>query len=307
MSRIGILPTVNPSGPVEPAGPVDHTLSGVLVAPGRARSRTAVTTGRKIALGAVLPVAIIIGWDLVVRSGVFPSALIPGPGRVAQALWSWFPFSGASDMFYSGHLFTDVGATSLRVLIGFAVAAAIGVVLGILIGVSAVTDELFSPLVRILGPVPPTTWIPVAIVVIGLGEMTNDFLTFLGAVFPILASTSAATMSVNRDLLRAGRMLGDSRTRLLVSVVFPAALPGIVSGLRLGIGISWMMAVTSEMLAVHDGLGYTLWNAYNYLDYPGVFAAMIVIGVCGFASDGALRTATKRVLKWQTDTGVREK
>lgn len=307
MSRIDVLheATIDETG--SRPEPADAALTATLVAPARRKPRAAMVHGRRVVLGAAIPVAFVVFWELIVRSGIFPSALIPGPDKVALALWGWLPFSGESSMFYDGHFFTDVGATFSRVLVGFAIAAVIGVVLGILIGVSAVTDELFSPLVRILGPVPPTTWIPVAIVVIGLGEMTNYFLTFLGAVFPILASTAAATMAVNRDLLRAGRMLGNSRLRLLIAVVFPAALPGIVSGLRLGIGISWMMAVTSEMLAVHNGLGYTLWNAYNYLDYPGVFAAMIVIGVCGFASDGVLRLATRRVLTWQTDTGVREK
>jgi NitT/TauT family transport system permease protein len=110
---------------------------------------------------------------------------------------------------------------------------------------------------------------------------------------------------VGRDLLRAGRMMGQNRLQLIWSVVFPAALPGIVGGLRIGLGLSWMMAVTSEMLAVHSGLGYTLWNAYNYLDYPAVFAAMIITGLCGLVTDIALRAATRPTLRWHTDTGVR--
>ena len=289
-----------------PTGDAGAPLSDVLTAR-HSGSRRAWSIVRKIVLGVALPVLFVVAWDVIVRLGVFPSALIPAPTRVGYAIWQWSPFSGVKGTFYAGHLFTDAGATFRRVLVGFAFAAVIGVVLGILIGVSAITDELLSPLARILSPVPPPTWIPVAIVIIGLGETTNDFLTFLGAVLPILSTTASATAGVNRDLLRAGRMLGYNRLHLLTSVVFPAALPGIVGGLRLGVGISWMMAVTSEMLAVHNGLGYTLWNAYNYLDYPGVFAAMIVTGVCGFASDAILRLATRQVLRWQTETGVRGK
>jgi ABC-type nitrate/sulfonate/bicarbonate transport system permease component len=110
---------------------------------------------------------------------------------------------------------------------------------------------------------------------------------------------------VGRDLLRAGRMMGDGRAGLIGHVVLPSAFPGIVGGLRIGLGLSWMMAVTSEMLAVHNGLGYTLWNAYNYLDYPAVFAAMIVTGICGLLTDALLLAATRPATRWHAETGVR--
>jgi NitT/TauT family transport system permease protein len=124
-------------------------------------------------------------------------------------------------------------------------------------------------------------------------------------VFPIVASTAVAVSAVGRDLLRAGRMIGHSRAGVVWHVVLPAALPGIVGGLRIGLGLSWMMAVTSEMLAVHSGLGYTLWNAYNYLDYPAVFAAMIVTGLCGLATDALLLTVARPATRWHAETGVR--
>lgn len=280
----------------------------VAVAPHRPAARQSsrlLAILQRIGLGAILPVLIVLAWYLIAESNIFPRAFVPTPSAVARTFWSWAPFSHSSSMFYSGHLFSDIGATLRRVVVGFAIAAVVGVALGLLIGVSALADGILSPLIRILGPVPPTTWIPLTIVVIGLNEAANDFLTFLGAVFPIVASTATTTSGVNRDLLRASRMMGDGKIRELLSVVLPGALPGIVGGLRLGIGISWMMAVTSEMLAVHGGLGYTLWNAYNYLDYPGVFSAMIMIGICGFLSDTLLRLCTRRMLHWHTSTSVR--
>jgi NitT/TauT family transport system permease protein len=283
------------AGEVQPAGPTT----------GRARvRRPAPAVLRRIVLGALLPVLLIVCWDLLVRAHVFPSALIPAPMTVLRALQDW-AFGSGHRMFYSGKLTDDLTATLVRVLVGFGAASVVGVFLGTLIGVSRTAEELFAPLFRILGPVPPATWIPVVIVVLGLGQTTNYFLIFLGAVFPVISSSAVAVLGVNRDLLRAGRMMGRGRIGLVWSIVLPAALPGVVGGLRTALGLAWMMAVTSEMLAVHDGLGYMLWNAYSYMDYPGVFAAMIVTGLCGLVTDALFRLLTRTTLRWHADTGVR--
>jgi NitT/TauT family transport system permease protein len=285
---------VAPGGPPGPLSPLVE---------GRRRGRDA---AHRLVVGAVIPVALIAGWQLLDSAGVFPKALVPPPGTVLRTMGTWLGTGGqAGNMFYAGKLLGDVWATLVRVLVGFALAGGVGVVLGTMIGVSRRSEEALTPLFRILGPVPPITWIPVAIVVLGIGQRTNFFLTFLGAVFPVIAASSVAVAGVGRDLLRAGRMMGRHGLGLIGTVVLPAALPGIMGGLRIGLGLSWMMAVTSEMLAVHSGLGYTLWNAYNYLDYPAVFAAMIVTGLCGLLTDALLRAATRGALRWHTDTGVR--
>jgi len=253
----------------------------------------------------VVPVFVLGGWQVAVSANLFPSALIPGPLTVLNTAALWLGTRHAPVMFYGGHMFSDIGATLVRVLAGFILASVAGCAVGTAIGVSRMFDGLLSPLLRILGPIPPITWIPVAIVVFGIGQSANFALTFVGAVFPVIAATAVAVSGVGRDLLRAGRMMGDGRAGLIWHVVLPSAFPGIVGGLRIGLGLSWMMAVTSEMLAVHSGLGYTLWNAYNYLDYPAVFAAMIVTGLCGLASDALLLAATRPATRWHTETGVR--
>lgn len=284
-----------PEQAVAPAPPATRTRRG----PGRTS-----TTLRRMIVGAIVPILILAGWDLVVRMGIFPQALIPSPSTVLSTLGDWATGSKGG-MFYSGKLATDIAATLERVAIGYLSAAVVGVLLGLLIGVSRWADELLTPTMRILGPVPPTTWIPVCIVVLGIGSVTNYFLVFIGAVFPIAAASTVAVSGVARDLVRAARMMGRGKLGTTFAVVLPAALPGVVGGLRIGLGLAWMMAVTSEMLAVHSGLGYTIWNCYNYLDYPGVFTAMIVLGICGLATDMALRAITGSALRWHTETGVR--
>ncbi|HEY3878744.1 MAG TPA: ABC transporter permease [Trebonia sp.] len=263
------------------------------------------TRAGRILLGLIVPLLAVAGWQLVVTANLFPSALIPGPLTVLKTAGNWLGVRHRPQMFYTGHMFADIGATLVRVLVGFALASVAGVALGTAIGVSRLADGLLSPLLRILGPIPPITWIPVAIVIFGIGQDANFALTFVGAVFPVIAATAVAVSGVGRDLLRAGRMMGDGRAGLIWHVVLPSAFPSIVGGLRIGLGLSWMMAVTSEMLAVHNGLGYTLWNAYNYLDYPAVFAAMIVTGICGLLTDALLLAATRPATRWHAETGVR--
>lgn len=287
------------------AGPAPGVMDGSSGAAHPFGLRKMRSRGGRIVLGLIVPVLVLAGWQLVVTANLFPSALIPGPLTVLRTAEIWLGTRRTPVMFYGGHMFSDIGATLVRVLVGFALASVIGCALGTGIGVSRLVDGLLSPLFKILGPIPPITWIPVAIVLFGIGQDANFALTFVGAVFPVIAATAVAVSGVSRDLLRAGRMMGDGRAGLIWHVVLPSAFPGIVGGLRIGLGLSWMMAVTSEMLAVHSGLGYTLWNAYNYLDYPAVFAAMIVTGICGLATDALLLAATRPATRWHAETGVR--
>ncbi|MBF4161971.1 ABC transporter permease [Nocardioides acrostichi] len=295
MSAAPPVAQVTPAGTSVPAG-------GRLPAQKKSRS---LPRAIRFGLGLIVPTLIVGGWQLVVSAKLLPSALLPAPGKVIETFGLWLGIKDTPQMFYSGHLLGDVGATSQRVIVGFALATVMGVVVGTAIGVWTLADYLLTPTLRVLGPIPPPTWIPVVIVIVGIGQSANYTLTFLGALFPVVASTVTAVSGVNRELLRAGRMMGHGQLGLIAQVVIPGALPGIVGGLRIGLGLAWMMAVTSEMLAVHSGLGYTLWNAYNYFDYPAVFAAMILTGLCGLLSDVVLQLLTRKATEWHAETGVR--
>jgi NitT/TauT family transport system permease protein len=300
----GPLPDSPSTGPAD-AGAIQAAIRGSGQAPHPFGKKKLGNRAGRVLLGLIVPVLVLAGWQTVVSANLFPSALIPGPLTVLSTAENWLGTRQDPQMFYTGHMFSDIGATLVRVIVGFALASVVGVALGTAIGVSRLFEGLLSPLLRILGPIPPITWIPVAIVIFGVGQGANFALTFVGAVFPVVAATAVAVSGVGRDLLRAGRMMGDGRTGLIGRVVLPSAFPGIVGGLRIGLGLSWMMAVTSEMLAVHNGLGYTLWNAYDYLDYPAVFAAMIVTGICGLLTDALLLAATRPATRWHAETGVR--
>jgi NitT/TauT family transport system permease protein len=167
------------------------------------------------------------------------------------------------------------------------------------IGWSRTIEKLLDPTLQILRPIPPVSFIPMAIIWFGIADKPAIFLVFLGSFFAILLSTIHGVKSVDRNLLRAAEMTGGDQRKLLIHVVFPAALPAIFSGLRIAIGAAWMLTVTAEMVAVKSGIGYSLWDSYYFLRYDMVIAAMVSIGLLGFLSDLVVKLIASRVLRWQ--------
>jgi len=190
---------------------------------------------------------------------------------------------------------------------GFALAAALGIGLGMAIGWSRTIEKLIEPLLQVLRPVPPVSWIPLAIIWFGIANKPAIFLVFLGAFFPILMNTVHGVKTSDRNLLRAAAMAGAKQGQLLRFVILPAAMPSIFAGLRIGIGSAWMLTVTAEMVAVKSGLGYALWDSYYFLRYDLVIAAMISIGLLGFLADWILKQIMNSVLRWQQVSTVQGK
>jgi NitT/TauT family transport system permease protein len=219
-------------------------------------------------------------------------------------LADWVFGTDGNTQTYSGHWIYDMAASLSRVLAGFAIATALAVALGVAIGWSRATEVIIEPTLQMLRPIPPVSWIPLAIIWFGIANKPAIFLVFLGAFFPILLNTIHGVKSCDRNLIRAGAMVGGNNREPLRLIVLPAALPNIFAGLRIGIGSAWMLTVTAEMVAVKSGLGYVLWDSYYFLRYDLVLAAMASIGLPGFLSDFAIRTVMARVLHWQRNTTI---
>jgi NitT/TauT family transport system permease protein len=160
-------------------------------------------------------------------------------------------------------------------------------------------ERTIEPTLQMLRPVPPVSWIPLAIIWFGIANKPAIFLVFLGAFFPVLMNTIHGVKTVDRNLIRAASMMGAAQSATLRFVVLPAALPSIFSGLRIAIGSAWMLTVTAEMVAVKSGLGYVLWDSYYFMRFDLVIAAMISIGLLGFLTDWGIKLAMGRVLHWQ--------
>lgn len=197
-------------------------------------------------------------------------------------------------------LWRAVGDSLRRVAIGYGAAVLVGVPLGLTLGWYPAANQVVNPALQILRPISPIAWIPVAILFFGVGERPAIFLIFLAAVFPILVACVNGVTNVPSLYRRAGRNFGLTGVQVLSKVVFPAALPQIITGLRIALGIAWLVVVAAEMIAVDSGLGFLVIDSRNSgKRYDLVVASMLMIGLIGLALDiGIRRLQTIRSVRW---------
>jgi NitT/TauT family transport system permease protein len=246
----------------------------------------------------VVPVLFVACWQIVVGTRWVDPVLVPSPATVVRSGMEWIagppgpagPFSGT----WGTHAATSTG----RVLAGFAIAALAGTAVGIVLGTSAAVERFLDPMIQVLRPIPITAWVPFSVVFFGIRSSSAVFLIAFGAFFPIVVNTAAGAKLTPRLYLRAARMLGTRPRMLLWRVVLPSALPSILTGWRLGMGIAWVLVIVSEMVAVKSGLGFTLWDAYYYARMDIIVCAMLSIGLLGYLSDVLLLLVDRRLTSW---------
>lgn len=248
----------------------------------------------------IVPLLLLVMWELASRAAVLPPGLLPAPSRVVEGWLTWVagPNRGGFAP-YSGTWAANVLHSAERVFKGYALAVVLGVPVGVLIGWSKLVSRLIDPTIQSLRPIPITAWLPFSISLFGIGEFGSLFLIMLGAFYPIVVNATHGARDISKNLVRAGRMMGANSRQLLLRIVLPNALPAIFTGMRIGLGISWTAVIVSEMVAVKSGLGYVLWDAYYIGRMDIVIADMVSIGVIGFLSDRLLLLVQSRVLHWK--------
>jgi NitT/TauT family transport system permease protein len=194
-----------------------------------------------------------------------------------------------ADLFSRGVLTADIGISLWRLLIGLLAAAVLGIPAGLLLGLSVTLDRATLPLVQFVRMISPLSWAPIAVAVFGIGNEPVIFLIIVAAVFPILLNTAAGVHAIEPGYLYVARSFHATRLELLTAVVLPAVRGHVLTGLRVALGIAWVVLVPAEMLGVRSGLGYQILNARDQLAYDQVVAVIVVIGVLGFAMDLAAR------------------
>ncbi|MFQ5914776.1 MAG: ABC transporter permease [Nitrospinota bacterium] len=247
----------------------------------------------------IVPILVLILWHFTSSAGFFDPKYTPSPIQVVGAWWEWiFGSSTEPTIWYSGTWSKHLVDSFYRVMIGFAIASAVGVVLGILIGWFTLISNLLDPLIQLLRPIPITAWLPFSIVFFGIRDPSAIFLIAFGTFFPVVVNTTAGAQRIPKVLIRAALMLGTKPSKLLLRVVLPSALPSIFTGLRLGVGLAWVLVIVAEMLAVDAGLGRALWTAYEFIRMDLIVAAMVTIGLMGFLSDKGIVFIRDRALRW---------
>jgi NitT/TauT family transport system permease protein len=223
--------------------------------------------------------ALLAAWWLIVvetRSVIFPTP--------------WQVVTGIVELIRDGTLFVHIGASLMRVGVGFSLAVLVAVPLGLWLGWVKGAYATLNPLFQILRPISPIAWIPIAILWFGVGNASPIYLIFISSVFPMIVQTTAGVHTIERRYLRAAQNFGVSRYTLFRKVVIPAVLPQIIVGMRIGLGVAWLVVVAAEMIALRSGLGYLIIDSRNAGNrYDLVIAGMIIIGLIGLMLDGVMR------------------
>jgi NitT/TauT family transport system permease protein len=233
-----------------------------------------------------------LAWEITVWLGVFPPKLFPSLGTVAQAFWQ---------LTISGILPHHVLDTVLRLLIGFALSAGVGVGIGILMGRSRRMEDIVLPLVSVMAPIPGIAWAPLFLLWFGLGNQPAILLVAFVSAFPIIFNTWTGVKAVKEIWVRSAQAMGADNRRLFVKVILPGALPYILTGLRLGMAQAWRTLVGVEMLAaVPWGLGWMIFGAREFLNTDVMLAGVVVIGAIGLALEKLVfqRLEQYTVMRW---------
>ncbi len=238
-------------------------------------------------------ILLLLFWEVGARSGLFSKGM-PTASKTLQEFWWWIthPFfnNGPNDLGIGWNLLISLR----RVAIGYLFASLIAIPLGIFIGMSPIAYRVFNPYIQLLKPISPLAWLPLGLYILRDSEQTGIFIILISSIWPTLINTAFGVANVDQDYLDVANTLGASRLRTIIKVIIPAALPSIVSGLRISMGIAWLVIVAAEML-LGTGLGYFIWNEWNNLYIPNILVAIFIIGLVGLLLDSIFAALEKFV------------
>jgi len=267
---------------------------------------------RALALATVLAFLIFWSWA---ASVIGNSVILPTVGEVAKLL-----SHPGDDLLSMGSLIANIGVSLLRVLLGYCVAVLIAIPLGIAMGYYSVVHAMFGDFLNIFRPIPPLAWVPLVMAWFGIASLADlfgvdrgqwfiylnnfkysmIFIIFIGAFYPVLTSSIHGVRNVNRVFIDTARVLGASQTDIFRKILLPAALPSMVNGMRIGLGVAWMCLVSAEMLPGSiSGVGYLITHAYTMASTDIVVAGMVGIGLTGALMDWLFRRVERRCFSWQ--------
>jgi nitrate/nitrite transport system permease protein len=270
---------------------------------------------RAALLSTVILIVFLLGWQIGVSRGVGGGAAVdpeyaklvgaaaatggqtpmPGPIDVAKRLWHHLsdPFyvKGTNDMGVG----IQLGYSIVRVLIGYFIAALVAIPLGFLIGMSPLVYRALDPFIQIMKPISPLAWMPLALYTIKDSALSSIFVIFICSIWPMMINTAFGVASVRKEWINVARTLEVGPIRKAFTIILPAAAPTIFTGMRISIGIAWLVIVAAEMLVGGTGIGYFVWNQWNNLSLTDIITAILLIGIVGMILDQILARAARAV------------
>lgn len=273
-------------------GPVPAAAEDVA---GPKSTRSTWTRLKPTVFALIVPLLLLAFWQVATTQHW--TRLIPTPYAVAECMVD-FAVGGIFDDAYSATLLTHLLASMSRVYGGFALAALFALPIGLMIGRMPWARMLLDPFLQVMRPIPVTAWLPLSMILFGLGAKSAFALVCLGAFYPILLNTVFGVRAVDPKLFEAAAMLGCRGNAQFYKVVLPAAVPSIFTGLRLGLGLAWFVIVVGEMTGVPEGLGAVIMDGRTLSRTELVICGMIVIGLAGYLSDRVVVATGNRLLRW---------
>jgi NitT/TauT family transport system permease protein len=246
--------------------------------------------GRERVLSVLSPIGLILLWELTVQTGLLDQRLFVPPSRIAAGLYA---------MTITGEIWTHISISLFRVGTGFVLGAVPGIVIGIVMGLSRTVRALLQPIVAATYPIPRTAILPLFLIIFGLGEASKIVIVATGVFYPVLINAVAGVREINRVYLDVGHNFGASRWQVFRTIAFPGALPLIMSGVKLGIGMGLILIAIAEMVGAKNGLGYMIWNAWEVLSVETMYVGLLVIAIIGFLLSVLLNEFEAWMLPWK--------
>jgi sulfonate transport system permease protein len=241
-------------------------------------------------LALIVPILLLAAWQWAVSRQLFSELLLVPPLTIINTL---------GDLARSGDLSINILASIKRVAVGFLIGGSSGFIVGVVMGLSPFMDRFIGPLIKASKHVPLFAWMPLIILLFGIGELTKVLFLSIGAFFPMIFNTYQGVSGVPRKYQELARVFDYKRFRYLTRVIIPGAMPSIITGVRLSLGILWMFLVGAELFGSEDGLGYMMTWGRQLFQIDVVMAGLVVIGAIGFIINALLEIIEKRVLRWR--------
>ena len=242
------------------------------------------------AIKAIVPLLLLATWELSIQVGWLPSSLIASPYKVLVS---------AVRLLSDGSLLRHSFISLQRLFVGFTIGSILGILTGIVVGFSRLGERLFGPTLAVIAPIPVTAWIPLIIIVAGIGELSKSLVISIGVFFPVFFGTYNGIRSADPKLLEVANIYGKSSMQILRQVLLPSAMSSILQAMKSALGLAWVLLIVAEVIASSAGLGWLMWDARNFARPDDMIVGMITAGLLGAATGGLLSWVHQRVLYWR--------
>ena len=254
-----------------------------------ARAWTLSGTGRDRLISFASPIALLLLWEVLARIGVIDTRFFPAPSHILKTLVT---------MLQSGELQENTLTSLRRLAIGFVVGGVPALVIGIIMGLNTTVRAMIDPLIAATYPIPKSSILPLALLVLGLGEASKVFMVAVGVFYPIAMNTMTGVHQINPIYLDVGRNFKASRWNVFWTIALPGALPMIMTGVRLGVGMGLVLIAIAEMVGANSGLGYLIWNAWQTFSVDQMYVGLFMIALIGFVLTIAINELEKLLVPW---------